>query len=418
MSLDHDVVDDPARNDWEEELARVGLVRRALMARRWYGPDWWFVVIGGSIVIFLSLVALFPGWFAPHDPRANVGPRNLAPGETPAVEVFLSRVDSGVNSLADLATGGRESFGVVIGAPSSQIARDAAAGLEEEHGVRIRLRIVRFDTLEAMLDAVQQGEVRAAAASTVALDEVLDEFEDVEIQAALEGAEETAAVSFTLGTNALGQDVLSRLIWGTRVAFLVGFSAAGFALLIGVPLGLISGFAGGKLDRVLSLAMDSMYSFPGLVLAIAIAAVLGPSVFNVVLAIAVVYIPTYFRIVRGQTLAIKQAVYVEAARSIGARSSEILGRYVFPNVIPSVAIIFSVNVADAILTGAGLSFLGLGLPPDIPDWGIDLARGQVAMQTSWWLVTFPGLAVMLVVLTFTMLGEGLVEILNPKLRDR
>jgi peptide/nickel transport system permease protein len=404
--------------EWEQELARVGWVRRALMARRWYGPDWWFVLIGGVIVVFLMLVAIFPQWFAPYDPNANVGPRNLAPGEKPAVEVLVSRSDSGVESLRDLATGQREAFGVVVGTPSSEIARSAAEEVSDEVGTRIRLRIVRFDTLEAMVEAVADGSVRAGAASNVALEEVLGDHPDVVIQGTLEGAEATAATSFILGTNQLGQDVLSRLIWGTRVAFLVGFAAATFALLIGLPLGLISGFTGGKIDRVISLVMDSIYSFPGLVLAIAIAAVLGASVFNVVVAIAVVYIPTYYRIVRGQTLAIKEAVYVEAARSIGARAGEILRRYIFPNVIPSVAIIFSVNVADAILTGAGLSFLGLGLPPDVPDWGIDLARGQAAIQTSWWLVTFPGLAVMFVVLTLTMLGEGLVEIINPRLRDR
>jgi len=146
--------------------------------------------------------------------------------------------------------------------------------------------------------------------------------------------------------------------------------------------------------------------------------VLGPSIVNVIVAIGVVYIPTYYRIVRGQTLSVKEEMYVEAARSIGATRGSILRSYIFPNVIPSVAIIFSVNVADAILTGAGLSFLGLGLPPDTPDWGIDLARGQENIQNAWWMITFPGLAVMSVVLAFTMMGEGLMEIFNPKLRDR
>jgi len=138
----------------------------------------------------------------------------------------------------------------------------------------------------------------------------------------------------------------------------------------------------------------------------------------VIVAIAVLYIPTYFRIVRGQTLSTKQSLHVEAARSLGAKSGVILRRYVFPIVVPSVAIIFSVNIADAILTGAALSFLGLGLPPTTPDWGIDLARGQEFIQTAWWLITFPGIAVMLVVLAFTMLGEGLMEIFNPKLRKQ
>ena len=182
----------------------------------------------------------------------------------------------------------------------------------------------------------------------------------------------------------------SRIIWGTRIALIVGLSSAMVALLLGVPLGLISGFVGGPLDRVLTLIMDSLYAFPGLILAIAIAAVLGAGIGNIIVAIAVLYVPTYFRIVRGQTLSVKQELYVDAARSLGATPLAILMRYIFPNVIPSVVIIFSVNVADAILTEAGLSFLGLGLPPDTPDWGIDLARGQDYLRRAWWLITFPG----------------------------
>lgn len=403
--------------EWLEELEGVGWVRRALLARRWYKADWWFVAISGVLLVFLTLVALFPQWFAPFDPRASVGARNLAPGESTDVEVLLTPSDAPFDELAGLATGERVSFGVVVGTPSSELARAEADEISDETGERIRLRIVRFETLPVMLDALETGEIQAAAASSVALEPLVETRPGVNVAGPLAGAEEAAESSFILGTNQLGQDVLSRIIWGTRVAFLIGFAAALVALVVGLPLGLLAGFTGGKLDRGLSLVMDSMYSFPGLILAIAIAAVLGPSIGNVVVAIAVVYVPTYYRIVRGQTLSVKEELYVEAARSLGARSTEILRRYLFPNVIPSVAIIFSVNVADAILTGAALSFLGLGLPPDIPDWGIDLARGQEAIQTSWWLVTFPGLAVMLVVLTFTMLGEGLVEIFNPKLRD-
>lgn len=187
---------------------------------------------------------------------------------------------------------------------------------------------------------------------------------------------EQDTTSFALGTNQVDQDVLSRLIWGARIDIIIGFSAATASFLIGVPLGLIAGFAGGKLDRIMTLIMDSIYAFPSLILAIAITAVLGPSIFNIIVAIAVLSIPAYYRIVRGQTLSTREELLIEAVRSLAAKSRVILGRHIFPNVILSVAVIFSVNAADAILTGAELSVLGLGLPLDVPDWGIDLARGQ------------------------------------------
>jgi peptide/nickel transport system permease protein len=188
---------------------------------------------------------------------------------------------------------------------------------------------------------------------------------------------------------------------------------------VGIPIGLFSGYYGGKLDRLLSLVMDSVYSFPGLILAIVMAAMLGPGIINISLAIAVIYIPTYFRMVRGQTMTVKEELYVEAARSIGASSMSIMFRYIFPNVIASVVVIFSLNVADAILTEAGLSYLGLGLPPDLPDWGIDLAKGKNFIPLNvWWVVSFPGLMITLVALSFTMIGEGLSEILNPRLKEK
>ncbi len=404
--------------DWEEDLARVGFVRRILAARKWYKADWWFVAISSVMVLVFTLFAVMPQAFAPENPRAVVGPRNLAPGEFPATEVMVVLANSGIEGMEDLVADGRVPFGVVIGTPSSDAARAEAdranEGLEEG---QIRLRITRFEELPLMLDAVVAGEVAAGAVSSSDVEPYLSDYEGLQIVPLREG-ESASAQSFTLGTNQLGQDVLSRLIWGTRVAFVIGFASALFALVVGLPLGLLSGFVGGRFDRTASLIMDSIYAFPGLILAIAIAAVLGPSVLNVVVAIAVLYVPTYFRIVRGQTLSSREELHVEAARSLGATRRVILRRYIFPLVIPSVAIIFSVNVADAILTGAALSFLGLGLPPDTPDWGIDLARGQESMQVAPWLVTFPGIAVMLVVLAFTMMGEGLVEIFNPKLRDR
>jgi peptide/nickel transport system permease protein len=224
---------------------------------------------------------------------------------------------------------------------------------------------------------------------------------------------------FIMGTNNLGFDVFSRILFGSRTVLLISITASVFSAVVGIPIGLLSGYYSGKLDRVLSLIMDSVYSFPGLILAIAMAAMLGPGVTNISIAIAVIYVPTYFRVVRGQVLSVKEELYVEAARSIGAKAVTIMRKYVFPNVIASVVVIFSLNVADAILTEAGLSYLGLGLPPDLPDWGIDLSKGKVFVPTGmWWIVTFPGLMITLVALSFTMIGEGLNEILNPRLKEK
>jgi peptide/nickel transport system permease protein len=312
--------------------------------------------------------------------------------------------------------------GVVQGAPTGGALNEQAQAIDgqiknQPGGLRLRPQIDRYTTVEAALQAVVDKTDLATVIETSEWASLAKQFPTLREGHTITG-EIASAGGFFMGTNDIGQDVWSRLLWGTRVALLIGFSASIVALVLGVPLGLLAGFLGGPLDRVLSLVMDSLYAFPGLILAIAITAVLGPSILNVIVAIAVLYIPTYYRIVRGQTLSVKEEIYVEAAKSIGARSVEILRQYIFPNVIPSVAIIFSVNVADAILTGAGLSFLGLGLPPTIADWGIDVARGQKFIQTAWWMITYPGLAIIAVVLAFSMMGEGLTEIFNPRLRER
>ena len=189
-------------------------------------------------------------------------------------------------------------------------------------------------------------------------------------------------------------------------------------MFAGVPLGLVSGYYGGKIDRVLSMLMDSMYAFPGLILAIAIAAVLGPSVFNAIVAISVVYVPTYFRMIRGQTLSLKSRLFVEAAKAIGASDLRIMRRYILPNLVPTLVVVFSLSVADAILTEAGLSFLGFIVSAPTPDWGFDLAAGREYLPAGyWWLITFPGLMVMLLSLGFALIGEGFSEIYAPR-RER
>lgn len=404
--------------DWQLDLDKVGFVRRMLLARKWYGGDWWFVLISAIILLFIIIVGVFPEWFAPYDPRAEVGPSLLAPGEPPAGFSLVVRANSGYASLKEIGTA-KNNIGYLVGSPASQALRDTVKQLNEAataegQPASYQPRSRRYEKIEDGLADVANGKIDAFIASPEELGDLLAQFPDLILGP---GLTEGGGQGFVLGTNQIGQDVLSRIIWGTRIALIVGLSSAIIAFLIGVPLGLISGFISGPLDRVLTLLMDSLYSFPGLILAISIAAVLGPGIGNIIISIAALYIPTYFRIVRGQTLSVKQELYVDAARSLGSTRWTILTKYIFPNVIPSVVIIFSVNVADAILTEAGLSFIGLGLPPDTPDWGIDLARGQDYLRRAWWLITFPGIAVSLVTLAFSMLGESLSEILNPRLAE-
>ncbi len=222
---------------------------------------------------------------------------------------------------------------------------------------------------------------------------------------------------YPLGTNFLGYDVLSRLIWGARNSLLVALLAVFIAASVGVPLGLFAGYIGGYVDRVITLIMDSMYAFPGIILALALAFILGPGVVNTALALAVIYVPTYYRVTRGTTLSIKEQLYVEAARAIGASSSMIVRYYIAPNVVPTVIPILALNFADAIITEAGLSFLGVGLPPTEPDWGVDLAyaRGDIVLGI-WWTTLFPGLAIFTATLGFLLLAEGLSAVVSPRLK--
>jgi peptide/nickel transport system permease protein len=224
---------------------------------------------------------------------------------------------------------------------------------------------------------------------------------------------------FLMGTDSLGRDILSRIIYGTRIVLYITFLSMSLALVCGVPFGLISGYVGGKLDSVFSLFMDSVYSFPGLILAIALAIMLGPGEIPMAISLTVVYIPTYFRMVRGQVLSVRESLFIESAKAIGAKDRTIIFRYVFPNVIPSIPIILSLNAADAVLTAAALSFLGLGITAPTPDWGFDLKNGYPYLTSKiWWPSTFPGLMIVLLTLGFSLFGDGISEILNPKLRGR
>jgi peptide/nickel transport system permease protein len=235
------------------------------------------------------------------------------------------------------------------------------------------------------------------------------------------------------GTTVQSTDVLSRVIWGARTAIEVVLLAVVFSIAIGVPLGLVSGYVGGKLDRVLVLIMDALFAFPYLLLAIVVAFLLsdklndfflsslfGAGIVTAAVAITVVYIPQYFRVVRNHVISVREEPYVEAARALGAKRRTIIGRYIFYNVIQNVPALATLNAADAILTLAALGFLGYGIQPtEAAEWGYDISRAIDDVGAGiWWTGVFPGMAIVLLVTGFTLVGEGLNDVLNPLIRYR
>ncbi|WP_199429938.1 dipeptide/oligopeptide/nickel ABC transporter permease/ATP-binding protein [Qaidamihabitans albus] len=226
-----------------------------------------------------------------------------------------------------------------------------------------------------------------------------------------------------LGTTRDQFDVLGRIIDGASLAFAVMALAVSIAMILGVTLGLLSGYRGGPIDRALVTAMDAVYAFPALVLAIitafALSAIISPGVIPAAAAVGVVYIPQYFRVVRNHTLSVKQEPFVEAARSMGAKERTVLGRYVFFNVVQTVPVILTLNAADSILVLASLGFLGYGVPPPTAEWGYDISRAITDVPAGvWWTALWPGLAIVILVTALTLVGEGLNDVINPLLRSR
>ena len=219
------------------------------------------------------------------------------------------------------------------------------------------------------------------------------------------------------GTNVRGYDVFSRTLFASQAALKVVFLATGLSLLLGVPLGLVSGFKGGRLDRSLVFLMDTIYTLPGLLLSITLAFILGRGEFNAAIAVSISYIPQYFRVVRNHTASVKNELFIEAAQALGATGSRILSKYLFFNVIQSVPVLFTLNAADAILVLGGLGFLGLGLAEEVPEWGHDLKEALPDLSVGiWWTTLFPGLAMTLLVMGLSLLGESLSEVFNPRKR--
>lgn len=220
------------------------------------------------------------------------------------------------------------------------------------------------------------------------------------------------------GTDEVGRDILSRVIWGARTSVLVGFAIVGISMGAGTVIGAFSGLAGGRIDTVIMRLMDVVLSFPSFVMAMALAAALGPDLINAMLAIAVVRIPFYVRLARGQALSLRERPYVKAAVSFGASRLNIVWRHILPNALAPIIVQATLDIGLAILTASALSFIGLGAQQPTAEWGAMVSNGRDYLLDQWWYPTFPGLAILVTAVGFNLLGDGLRDMFDPRLRGR
>lgn len=218
------------------------------------------------------------------------------------------------------------------------------------------------------------------------------------------------------GTDHNGRDIFTRIIHGMRLTFVVGFLSVLFGALVGIPLGIFSGYYGGKLDALIMRLMDILLAFPGILLALALVSVLGGSLQNVIIAVGIFSVPAFARIVRGSTLAVRRLEYIDAVRALGAKDSRIIFKHILPNIMSPIIVQSTLRIATAIITASGLSFLGLGAQPPIPEWGSMLSDGRNYLFDHPHVALFPGLCIIVVVLAFNIVGDGLRDALDPKMK--
>jgi peptide/nickel transport system permease protein len=225
------------------------------------------------------------------------------------------------------------------------------------------------------------------------------------------------SLAHPFGTDDLGRDVLSRVITGARVAYLVGLVSVGLSLVAGALLGLVAGFYRGVVDDAIMRAMDMLFAFPAILLALVVLAILGPGIESAMIAIAIVFTPIFARIARGSVLSVREEVYVRAARSLGASDWRLITKHVLPNVTAPIIVQTTVSLAFAVLIEAALAYFGLGTQPPDPSWGVMLSRGQDFMRQAWWMSFFPGIAIFLVVAALNFVGDALRDALDPRQRS-